>query len=136
MFATGFRLVFGAVLLFWTVLGLTGWEPPPVAEDALVLRDAIFSSGYLIPTVLTVYFLAGISFLSNRFVALASVILFPVSLNIFLFHSIMNPNLRSLSIAGALIIANSIMLFEHRSALHELLKARRNHTSGSGADDA
>ena len=136
MFEAAFRVVFGAVLLYWVGLGLTGWEPPPVAEDAIMLRDAIFASGYLIPAVLVVYFLVGVSFLTNRFVPLGSTILFPVSLNILLFHSFVNPNPRSLSIAGALFIANSIMLYQHRSAFHELLRAQTTQRRDPGSEDA
>lgn len=135
IFATGFRLLFGAVLLYWSSLGLTGWEPPPVHDKAVALRDAIFASGYLIPAVLVVYFLVGISFLANRLVPLSAVVLFPVSLNILLFHSFVNPNPRSLSIAGALTIANTIMLFQHRTAFCELLKVRSGHNGESAASD-
>jgi hypothetical protein len=106
-------------------MGFFGWKPPPVAPGAEDLRDAIFASGYLIPVVLFVYFLSGFSFLTNRYVALGSFILFPVSLNILLFHLMMNPNPRSISIAAALFLANLFMLWQHRSAFSELLKASR-----------
>ena len=123
--ATGFRLVFGLVLLAWVGMGLSGWEPPAVDPGAEPLRDAIFGSGYLIPAVLVVYCLSGISFIANRFVALGSVVLFPVSLNILLFHTIMNPNPRSVLIAVTLFLANVLMLYQHRPVFAGLLKARR-----------
>ena len=122
---TGFRLVFGIVLLAWVGMGIAGWEPPPVLSDAVSLRDSIFESGYVIPAVLCVYFFSGVCFVTNRYVALGSVVLFPVSLNIFLFHLMMNPNLRSLSIATALLVGNIFMLYQNRSAFVELLKAGR-----------
>lgn len=116
-----FRILFGTVLMLWVGMGLFGWEPPPVASEAESLRDAIFESGYIIHTVLFVYFVAGTAYLLNRFVPLASVLLFPVSLNILLFHAFMNPNVRSLSIAGALLAANCVMIFRHRTAYLPML---------------
>jgi putative oxidoreductase len=119
------RLFFGLVLLAWVGLGVTGWQPPPVALQAQALRDALFGSGYVIPAVMVVYFIVGVSYVSDLYVALASVLLFPVSLNILMFHAILNPNPRSLTIAGALFLANLGMLWMHRAAFAELLKARR-----------
>lgn len=122
------RLLFGLVLLAWAGLGLTGWQPPPVAPEAQALRDALFGSGYIIPAVLIVYFLLGVCFVSGLYVALASVVLLPVSLNILLFHAFLNPNPRSLTIAGLLLFASLGMLWLHRSAFAELLRARRQRT--------
>ena len=34
---TGFRLLFGLMLLAWVGMGLTGWQPPPVAPEAEAL---------------------------------------------------------------------------------------------------
>ena len=124
VFNTGFRLFFGIVLLIWVAMGVSGWEPPPVSAEAVALRDAIFDSGYIIPAVLTVYFLTGLCYLANRFVALGSIMLFPVSINILLFHSLLNPNPRSLSIASALFVANCYMLYLRRGAFAALLLAR------------
>jgi putative oxidoreductase len=120
-----FRFVFGLVLLAWVGMGLTGWQAPPVAPEAEALRDALFGSGYIIPAVLIVYMIVGLSYVSGLYIALASVLLFPVSLNILLFHAFLNPNPRSLTIAGLLLLANLGMLWLHRSAFVELLKARR-----------
>jgi hypothetical protein len=120
-----FQALFGVVLLIWVAMGILGWEPPPVLAKAEPLRNAIFASGYVIPAILVVYFLSGASFVSNRFVPLASIILFPVSLNILLFHAMLNPTPRSLTIASALFAANIYMLFHARAAFRPLLQAKK-----------
>ena len=120
-----FRVLFGLLLLAWVGLPFTGWHPPPVAPQAQALRDALRGSGYIFPAVLFVYFIVGLSYLSGRYVALASVVLFPVSLNILMFHTFLNPNAHSLMFAGLLFLANLGMLWLHRDAYAELLKARR-----------
>lgn len=122
--AAVFRTLFGLMLLAWVGMGLSGWQPPPVAPEAEALRDALFGSGYIIPAVLIAYLLVGICYVSGSYVALASVVLLPVSLNILMFHAFLNPNPRSLTIAGLLFAANLGMLWLHRGAFEELLKAR------------
>lgn len=122
--ATIFRILFGIVLMIWVGMGVVGWQPPPVEADAEALRDAIFGSGYIIPAILIVYFVTGLAYLANRYVALASVLLFPVSLNILLFHTILNPHPRSVSIAAALFVANCYMLYQSRTAYSSLLRDR------------
>lgn len=119
-----FQVLFGVVLLIWVAMGLLGWEPPPVLAKAVPLRDAVFASGYVIPVILFVYFISGVSFVANRFVPLASVVLFPVSLNILLFHALLNPTPRSLGAASTLFVANTYMLFHARAAYRSLLRAR------------
>ena len=121
---TIFRVLFGIVLMVWVGMGMFGWEPPPVSTGAETLRDAIFDSGYIIPSVLFVYLFVGVAYLLNRFVPLASILLFPVSLNILMIHAFMNPNARSLSIAGALFAPNCVMIISHRAMYSSLLKPR------------
>lgn len=120
---TSFRILFGGTLMIWVGMGIFGWEPPSVADRAEAFHDAIFQSGYMIPSVLSVYFIAGVAFLFNRFVPLAAVLLLPVSLNILMFHAFMNPNVRSLSIAGALFAANCVMIFRYRNVFLPILRS-------------
>jgi putative oxidoreductase len=116
-----FQTLFGLVLMLWAGMGVFGWVPPPVRSEAQALHDAIFASGYMISAVLIVYFVVGLAYLSNRFVALASVLLVPVSVNILLFHALLNPTPRSLGIASALFLGNAYMLFRCRAAYAPLL---------------
>jgi putative oxidoreductase len=119
-----FQALFGIVLLAFVAMGVFGWQPPPVLPEAEPFRDAILGSGYVIPAILLVYFLTGISFLTNRFVPLGAVVLFPVSLNILLFHLTLNPGLRSIGMASALFLANAYMLYRSRAAYGPLFHAK------------
>jgi putative oxidoreductase len=118
------RILFGVVLLAFVGMGVIGWQPPPVRPAAEPFQNAILGSGYVIPTILLIYFLTGMSFLTNRFVALGSIVLFPVSLNILLFHGTLNPTPRSISMASALFLANVYMLFRSRAAYRLLLNPK------------
>jgi hypothetical protein len=121
-----FRLIFGLVLLIWVWLGVSGWQPPPVSPEAEQFRAALFDSPYLLPAIVIVYFSVGLAYLTNRYVALASVLLFPISLNILLFHAFLNANPRSLAISGALFLANCIMLYSSRLSYRAALRATPN----------
>jgi len=123
-FQTVFRVLLGVLLLVFVGMEIFGWEPPPVSPRAQPLWNAIADSGYVLPAVACVYFLAGAAFVTNRFVPLASVVLFPVSLNIFLFHAVLNPSARSLVVATALIAANIYMLVISMPAYAALLQSR------------
>jgi len=115
-----FQRLFGVTLIVFVAMGVFGWEPPPISDDAKPLWDAIVESGYILPVVMTVYLISGIAFLIDRFAPLAAVLLTPVSLNILLFHSFLNP--RSVPFAVTFFLANSVVLYIHRQSYREILR--------------
>ena len=118
------QAIFGATLIAFSLMPALGWEPPPVRPAAEALQQALFASGYIIPVVLVVYFAVGLSWLLDRFVPLAAIVLFPVSLNIVLFHSMLNRTPFSLTAAFGLFAVNLFMLYSSRAAYRPLLAAR------------
>ena len=48
--------------------------------------------GYFYPMIKTIQILAGLSLLLNRYPAFAAVVVFPISLNVLLFHTILVPS--------------------------------------------
>jgi len=120
--ASIFQRVYGILLIVFVGMGTFGWEPPPISDAAKPLWDAIVESAYIMPTVLIVYLATGLAFLFNRYAPLAAVLLMPVSLNILLFHSFLNP--RSIPFAATFFIANLMVLFVHHSSYRELLRRR------------
>ena len=118
------QLIFGATLIAFCLMPLFGWEPPPVRDEARPMQEAIASSGYIIPLILIVYLLVGLSWVFQRYVALSAVVLFPISLNIVLFHSVLSRSAFGLVVAWALLAVNIYMLFLSRSAYERLLDRR------------
>ena len=115
-----FQRIYGVVLLVFVGMYLFEWEPPPIEAAAQPLWDAIIGSGYIMPIVTLTYAVTGLSFLANRFVPLAAVLLVPVSLNILLFHSFLNP--RSIPFAATFFVGNAIVLYTRRHVYSNLLK--------------
>ncbi|MGY3055562.1 putative oxidoreductase [Pedobacter sp. UYEF25] len=48
--------------------------------------------GYIYPMMKMIQIVAGLSLLTNRFAPFAAVVIFPISLNVMLFHSILVPS--------------------------------------------
>jgi putative oxidoreductase len=85
------RVLLGVIFL---VFGLNGFlqfiHMPPPTGVAAQFFGAIFASHYYI-VIFAVQVLGGLLLLVNRFVPLALVILGPVIVNIFFFHTLMAP---------------------------------------------
>ena len=113
--------IFGLVLITFSLMPVFGWEPPPVSSAAQPMQQAILSAGYIIPLILVVYFLVGLSWLLGQFVALSAVVLFPITLNIVLFHSLLNRAPFGLVAAFLLLSINLYMLFERRASYRQVL---------------
>ena len=114
-----FQRLFGLLLIVFVGMDLFGWQPPAVSVDAQPLWDAIIDSGYIMPVVMVTYGICGVAFLTNLFAPLATILLVPVSLNIFLYHSFLNPS--SIPFAVTFFGINMALLFIHREAYKNLL---------------
>jgi hypothetical protein len=120
------RVLLGLVFL---VCGLDGFlhflpqptEPP--SEGAMSLAIALMKSGYMFPLIKGTEVAVGALLLSNRFVALALVVLAPVIVNIFAFHAFLAPS--GVPLAAALVVLVLHLAWVHRAAYRPLLVARR-----------
>ena len=87
------RILVGLLLV---VAGLSKFfpmgPPPPHNEAATAFMTALVATGYMMPIIALVELLCGVCFVTGRFVALAAVLLVPISLNIVLFHTLLDPS--------------------------------------------
>ena len=81
-------LVFGLDYFFRFI----PYQPPLHEGAAGVFKAGLVAAGYFYPMQKAIQILGGISLLINRYPALAAVVLFPISLNVFLFHTILVPS--------------------------------------------
>lgn len=103
-------------------LGIFGWEPPVAGPEARPFQVAMHDAGYFLPIMTAVFLVTGLAFVFNRYAALAAIVLFPVSLNILLFHGVLEAG--QLPVAIALFVINGFMLWYCREAYAALLRAR------------
>jgi putative oxidoreductase len=116
------RLLLGLVYLVFSLNAFFNFIPmPPIPEKAAMFIGALYASGYAMYTVKFFEIITAVFLLLNRFTPLALVILFPISLNIFLFGLFLNP--AGLPIGIFVLAANLFLMFVNIKAYKPLFKA-------------
>ncbi|RXR19336.1 DoxX family protein [Flavobacterium amnicola] len=106
------RVLLGALLLFASLMFFLKLAPEPeVTGDFKAFNVGLVASKYIIPLAKGVELLCGISFITNKFVALANLVILPVSLNIFLINFFLSPE--SLPIAIFICFANLFLIYRY-----------------------
>ncbi|CAL1519513.1 hypothetical protein [Chitinophaga sp. MM2321] len=86
------RSLVGLIFLFASVVVLFNLVPQPELQGSVkVFMAGIAATSYLLPLIKVTELICAIAFLSGRFVTLATVVIFPISLNILLFHAFLAP---------------------------------------------
>lgn len=125
----GARLVHG---LIFTVFGINGLfalsgasapiPVPPMPAEANAFLGALIGSGYAFWLVKLVETAAGILLLIDRFTPLATAVLSPIVLHIFLFHIFLAP--AGLPVAIILLLSQAWLFYAYRNIFRNLLEAR------------
>ncbi|GGH23271.1 DoxX family membrane protein [Mucilaginibacter phyllosphaerae] len=68
------------------------YQPPLHSGAAGEFKAGLMATGYFYPMQKTIQILGGLSLLINRYAPFSAVVLFPISLNVFLFHTILVPS--------------------------------------------
>jgi uncharacterized membrane protein YphA (DoxX/SURF4 family) len=111
---TGLMFAFASIAFF-----LKLFDTPEATGSVKIFNDGIAASIYLMPTVKIFELLCALAFLSGRFVPLATVVIFPITLNIFLFHAFLDPS--GLLIPALLLIGNLFLAWYYREKYKGLL---------------
>jgi uncharacterized membrane protein YphA (DoxX/SURF4 family) len=80
--------------------------------------DGLAASVYLMPTVKIIELSCGTAFLLGRFVPLATVLISPIIVNIFLVHAFLGRE--GLPVALFLVFANAFLAYNHRESYKPL----------------
>jgi putative oxidoreductase len=117
------RIIFGLLFL---VSGLAYFfKLMPQAElpgSAQTFVTGLFAAGYVMPLVKVIEVICGIAFLTNRFVSVALVVIFPITLNVLLFHMFLAPE--GIAIPVLLMICNLFLAFSKKEQYQPILSAR------------
>lgn len=109
----GLLFLFASVAFFFNLA-----EAPEMEGDHLLFNQGLAAAGYMLPLVKTVELLCGFAFLSGFFLPLATVVLFPITLNIFLVHLFLDPS--GLPVAIFVLSGNLFLAFACRKHYREL----------------
>ncbi|QHS55012.1 DoxX family protein [Mucilaginibacter sp. 14171R-50] len=109
------RTLMGLMFLFASVVVLFKIDmgkQPEMSEANKTFMAGIMASGYLLTFIKVTELACAIMFLTGRFVTLATVIIFPIILNILLTHIFVAPS--GIPMAVALLIGNLFLAYYYR----------------------
>ncbi len=87
-----------------------------------MFMEGATATRYLMPVVKAIELLSSISFLTNRFVPLATVVLFPITVNIFLFNLFLSPE--TLPVGIFVLFGNLFLAYAYRKHYATILVAK------------
>lgn len=117
------RSIFGLMLVAFGVNHVYPFMGTMAFDGALGVVIAGFTaSQYIMPVTGVIMLLAGLAFLTNRFVPLGALLMAPLSVNFLLIHLILMPS----TIAGAALVflLNVYLAYVHWDAFKHFFKAR------------
>lgn len=116
------RLLIGAFLLFASISYFFHLMPePPQVGNMKTFSDGLKASGYLMPLAKVVELIAGLTFVTGKFMKIGALILVPVSLNILLINIFMMPE--GTPIAAVLFAGNLFLIYENWDSYKQLFTA-------------
>jgi putative oxidoreductase len=115
------RSLLGLMLLFASISYFFMKNPPMPVGDVKTYMMGI-SLVHIMTIVKVIELLCGIAFVTGRFNTLAAVMIFPILINIALFHAYLGPE--ELPLALVLIIADLFIAYYYRDNYKTLLAAK------------
>ena len=115
------RILFGFMMVNSGLNKFLNYMPiPEMTESAEALMAALGASIYVLPLVAIVELLAGGLIITKKYNALGAVLMMPVTINIFLIHTVLNPTGIILSLV--LLLINLWILIENKSKFTALFE--------------
>jgi hypothetical protein len=117
------RVLLGLLFLFASVTYLFHLFPKPELTGTVKLfNEGLDATGYFFPTLKVFELICAISLLTNRYVPLFTVVLFPITLNILLFHLFVDQT--TLPVGVFVFVANVFLAYQYRERYKSLLVAK------------
>ena len=117
------RILMGLMFLFASIVVLFNLvKAPEPTGNIKTFMDGIMATHYLLTLIKVTELVCGVAFIIGRFVPLATVIIFPITLNILLFHAFVAPE--GLPTAIALLVGNLFLAYAYRKNYVPLLAAK------------
>ena len=117
------RVLLGAMMVFASMSYFfkLGPEQPEPTGDLATLMAGFMASKYIFPVAKTIELLAGLMLVSGKFVRLGTIILLPISINIFLIHVVVTGT--DIPMAAAILFANVFLIYANWDGFKEIVKA-------------
>lgn len=117
------RTLIGLMFLFASITYFIFPAPPPeFSGDTKTFMDGIEASKYILPVAKIFELVCGLMFVSGRFVALAVILIFPITINILLINAIHMPS--GLPIVIPLFLGILFLAYTEREKYSPLLTSK------------
>ena len=117
------QVIFGLILIFFALNTFFQFSAAPeFNEAATAFLTALFNTGYILPLMAFAWLIAGILYIINRWSALATILIFPITVNILLFHLLLD--LTGTLFALIFVILNIYFIIVHWKAYRPLFKGK------------
>ncbi|MEQ9289232.1 MAG: hypothetical protein RIG77_20060 [Cyclobacteriaceae bacterium] len=117
------RTLLGLLFLFASITFLLRLFPEPELEGSMKLfNEGLAAAVYVMPLVKTIELLCGISFVTGRFVPLATVVIFPITVNIVLVHFFLAPE--GIPVAIFVLLSNLFLAYYYRDRYKSLFTSK------------
>jgi len=106
------RVLIGLLLLFASISFFLKLVPEPVTTgDFKAFQVGLVASTYLMPLAKAIELICGLSYVVGRYVTLANIIVFPVTLNILLINFFLSPE--TLPIGVFVFVGNLFLIYRY-----------------------
>jgi len=110
----GLMFVFSAAVFFFKLIPV-----PEMTGPIKTFNEGLAASGYFMPFLKAVETIAGLALIAGLFVALATVVIFPITINIFLVHLFLAPE--GIPIAIFMFAGNLFLAYYYRKHYTSML---------------
>jgi uncharacterized membrane protein YphA (DoxX/SURF4 family) len=116
------RTMLGLLFLYTSLSYFLHLTPEPATTGEFkAFQLGLLASMYLLPLAKAVELLCGLSFLTGKYMTLANIMIFPVTLNILLINYFLTPE--NLPIAIFVFVGNLFLIYTHWENYKGLFKA-------------
>jgi len=117
------RILMGLMFVFASIVVLFNLMPhPEMKGNAKLFMDGIMATGYFMTLLKVTELVCGLAFVTGLFVPLATVVIFPITLNILFYHVFVAPE--GLPVAIPLMLGNLFLAYACRKNYKTLLAAK------------
>lgn len=118
----GIQIIVGLLLVVFGLNNFLHFMPnPPVAQEMGEYMGALYNTGYMFPLVGAIEFLAGLSFVINKYTPLMAVVAIPVMLNAVLAHVFLDP--AGVATSAIILLFIFAVIFKNKTSYALLFKA-------------
>ncbi|MDL5048928.1 hypothetical protein QQ054_23225 [Oscillatoria amoena NRMC-F 0135] len=117
------RIILGSIFTLFSLMYFFNLMPAQeIQGPSAAFMTGLFSSGYMMTVVKLIELICGIALITGQFVALSTVVIFPITLNIFLFHAFLEP--ASVAMSIVLLVLNLFLAYTKKES-YQLILARK-----------